>query len=158
MAGCSAAAPATPPAVHQGTGGWFAVAPTRTLPQGVDAAVGPEAGAWVHADGAIHRLRALGRREAMERRLAARDIASTAESPELRAPMPGAVVALHAADGARVASGDRIVTIEAMKMEHPVTAPHAGILRIDVAVGDQVRRDQVLAHVTAEPDSASTPS
>jgi acetyl-CoA/propionyl-CoA carboxylase biotin carboxyl carrier protein len=61
--------------------------------------------------------------------------------------MPGAVVAVHVADGATVAAGDRIATIEAMKMEHPVTAPHAGLVRIDVAVGDQVRRDQVLAHV-----------
>jgi acetyl-CoA/propionyl-CoA carboxylase biotin carboxyl carrier protein len=61
--------------------------------------------------------------------------------------MPGAVVAVHVADGATVAAGDRIATIEAMKMEHPVAAPHAGVVRIDVAVGDQVRRDQVLAHV-----------
>jgi acetyl-CoA/propionyl-CoA carboxylase biotin carboxyl carrier protein len=113
---------------------------------------------WVHADGATHRLRPLGRREAMQRRLAARESAGAAAAPELRAPMPGAVVALHAADGARVAAGDRIVTIEAMKMEHPVIAPHAGVLRIDVAVGDQVRRDQVLAHVTAEHDSPPTPA
>ena len=30
-------------------------------------------------------------------------------------------------------------------MEHPVIAPHDGIVALDVAVGDQVRRDQVLA-------------
>ena len=63
--------------------------------------------------------------------------------------MPGAVVAVHVADGASRGAGDRIVTIEAMKMEHPVVAPHAGVVRLDVAVGDQVRRDQVLAHVSA---------
>jgi acetyl-CoA/propionyl-CoA carboxylase biotin carboxyl carrier protein len=62
--------------------------------------------------------------------------------------MPGAVVAVHVADGDEVAPGDRVVTIEAMKMEHPVLAPHGGVVRLDVAVGDQVRRDQVLAHVT----------
>ncbi|WP_439593202.1 acetyl/propionyl/methylcrotonyl-CoA carboxylase subunit alpha [Microbacterium sp.] len=104
---------------------------------------------WVHADGANVRLRPMSRREAMERRLAARDAASIAAAPELRAPMPGAVVAVHVPDGATVAAGSRIVTIEAMKMEHPVTAPHDGVVRLDVAVGDQVRRDQVLAHVTA---------
>ena len=47
-----------------------------------------------------------------------------------------------------MATGDRIVTIEAMKMEHPVLAPHDGVVRVDIAVGDQVRRDQVLAHVS----------
>jgi len=54
-----------------------------------------------------------------------------------------------------------VVTIEAMKMEHPVVAPHAGVVRLDVAAGDQVRRDQVLAHVSAdaEPhDAAAEPA
>jgi acetyl-CoA/propionyl-CoA carboxylase biotin carboxyl carrier protein len=71
--------------------------------------------------------------------------------------MPGAVVAVHVADGATVAAGDRIVTIEAMKMEHPVLAPHDGVVRVDVAIGEQVRRDQVLAHVSAA-DAADSPS
>lgn len=123
-----------------------------------ESAVDADGWIWVHADGATHRLRPISRREAMQRRLAARELAGVATAPELRAPMPGAVVAVHAPDGARVAEGDRIVTIEAMKMEHPVTAPHSGILRVDVAVGDQVRRDQVLAHVTADRDSEHDPS
>jgi acetyl-CoA/propionyl-CoA carboxylase biotin carboxyl carrier protein len=106
---------------------------------------------WVHADGATHRLRPLTRRAAMERRLAARERGAAASDPELRAPMPGAVVAVHVAAGATVAAGERIVTIEAMKMEHPVLAPHDGVVRLDVAVGDQVRRDQVLAHVALDP-------
>ena len=74
---------------------------------------------------------------------------AAAAHPELRAPMPGAVVAVHVADGARVRAGERIVTIEAMKMEHPVIAPHDGLATIGVAIGDQVRRDQILARVTA---------
>ncbi|MCC2032028.1 ATP-binding protein [Microbacterium allomyrinae] len=109
---------------------------------------------WVHADGATHRLRPLTRRQAMDRRLAVRERGVAATDPALRAPMPGAVVALHVADGATVAAGDRIVTIEAMKMEHPVLAPHGGVVRLDVATGDQVRRDQVLAHVSAAADPA----
>lgn len=110
-----------------------------------------EGAVWVHADGRTHRLRPLSRRAAMERRLAAREREAAASDPDLRAPMPGAVVALHVADGADVAAGDRIVTIEAMKMEHPVLAPHDGVVRLDVAVGDQVRRDQVLARVGIAP-------
>jgi acetyl-CoA/propionyl-CoA carboxylase biotin carboxyl carrier protein len=110
-------------------------------------AVDADGWVWVHADGATHRLRPLTRRGAMERRLAAREREAAASDPELRAPMPGAVVAVHVTDGAPVTTGDRIVTIEAMKMEHPVLAPHDGVVRVDVAVGEQVRRDQVLAHV-----------
>lgn len=111
-------------------------------------AVDADGWVWVHADGATHRLRPLTRRAAMERRLAARQREAAASDPELRAPMPGAVVAVHVTDGAPVTAGDRIVTIEAMKMEHPVLAPHDGVVRVDVAVGEQVRRDQVLAHVS----------
>lgn len=111
-------------------------------------AIDADGWAWIHADGATHRLRPLTRREAMENRLAARERAAAATDPELRAPMPGAVVAVHVADGDEVAGGERIVTIEAMKMEHPVVAPHGGLVRLDVAVGEQVRRDQVLAHVS----------
>lgn len=117
-------------------------------------AVDSEGWVWVHADGATHRVRPLTRRQAMEKRLAARERAAAASDPELRAPMPGAVVAVHAADGATVEAGARIVTIEAMKMEQPVVAPHAGIVRLDVATGDQVRRDQVLAHVSLAEQTA----
>ncbi|MFK4834390.1 acetyl/propionyl/methylcrotonyl-CoA carboxylase subunit alpha [Microbacterium sp. ZW T2_14] len=144
-----------------GAGRWGARPIGRSLPPGVVVATDGDGWLWVHADGATHRLRPLTRREAMEKRLAARDRAAAATDPELRAPMPGAVVALHVADGAAVAAGDRIVTIEAMKMEHPVVAPHAGVVRLDVATGEQVRRDQVLAHVTAaEPahEASDTPS
>lgn len=113
-----------------------------------DASTAPDGSVWVHADGRTHRLRPLTRREAMEARLAARVRETAASDPKLRAPMPGAVVALHVENGAQVAAGARIVSIEAMKMEHPVLAPHGGTVRLEVKVGEQVRRDQVLAHVT----------
>ncbi len=126
----------------------------RAAPAGTAVAQDADGGIWVHAEGATHRLEPLTRRAAMQRRLDAREKDAAASDPELRAPMPGAVVAVHVADGDEVSTGQRVVTIEAMKMEHPVVAAHAGIVRLDVAVGDQVRRDQPLAHVTAhETDS-----
>jgi acetyl-CoA/propionyl-CoA carboxylase biotin carboxyl carrier protein len=66
------------------------------------------------------------------------------------APMPGAVLAVHAAIGDAVTPGDPIVTLEAMKMEHAVVATIAGHLgEILVAPADQVTRGQRLA--TIEP-------
>jgi len=66
-------------------------------------------------------------------------------SVELVAPMPGAVVAVHATPGASVEAGDPIVTLEAMKMEHSVAAPFAGIVsEIRVRQGDQVARGESL--------------
>lgn len=63
--------------------------------------------------------------------------------------MPGSVVAVHVEDGSAVSAGQPLVSIEAMKMEHPVLAPHDGTARLLVAVGDQTRRDQAVAIVTA---------
>jgi len=64
--------------------------------------------------------------------------------------MPGSVVAVHVVDGATVKAGDPLVSIEAMKMEHPVLAPRDGTVQVLVAVGDQVRRGQPVARVTEE--------
>jgi 3-methylcrotonyl-CoA carboxylase alpha subunit len=69
-----------------------------------------------------------------------------AGSLDLVAPMPGAVLAVHAALGGEVAAGDPVVTLEAMKMEHVVAASGPGrITDLRVRPGDQVTRGQVLA-------------
>jgi 3-methylcrotonyl-CoA carboxylase alpha subunit len=69
---------------------------------------------------------------------------------ELLAPMPGSVIRVHVALGAAVEPGDPIVTLEAMKMEHAVTATSAGqVGDLRVRPGDQVSRRQHLA--TIEP-------
>jgi acetyl-CoA/propionyl-CoA carboxylase biotin carboxyl carrier protein len=69
---------------------------------------------------------------------------------ELNSPMPGSVVAIGVSDGQRVESGAVVVTVEAMKMEHALTAPVDGVVELLVAVGDQVKVGQPLAKITAE--------
>jgi acetyl-CoA/propionyl-CoA carboxylase biotin carboxyl carrier protein len=68
---------------------------------------------------------------------------------ELTSPMPGAVVAVSIEDGAEVEAGAVVVTVEAMKMEHALTAPVDGVVELLVAVGDQVKVGQPLARITA---------
>jgi propionyl-CoA carboxylase alpha chain len=73
----------------------------------------------------------------------------------LAAPMPGTVLAVHAAAGDTVAVGQLLMIVEAMKMEHRITAPHAGVVREVLAVaGDQVAAGDLLA-VIDEADGAS---
>ncbi|SDO73658.1 acetyl-CoA/propionyl-CoA carboxylase, biotin carboxylase, biotin carboxyl carrier protein [Microbacterium sp. ru370.1] len=103
---------------------------------------------WVHADGGAHRLRLVSRRADAERRRVAVGRARGAVDPDLVAPLPGTVVAVHAHDGDTVEAGARLVTIEAMKMEHTVVAPHAGTVRLRTSAGAQVARDAVVATVT----------
>jgi len=69
----------------------------------------------------------------------------------LRAPMPGKIVAAPVKAGDAVVKGQPIVVLEAMKMEHALTAPFDGVVgEIGVAVGDQVAADAVLAVVKVE--------
>ena len=68
---------------------------------------------------------------------------------ELISPMPGSVVAVGVSDGQHVDAGTVIVTVEAMKMEHALSAPVDGVVELLVAVGDQVKVGQPLAKVTA---------
>ncbi|MEX0873741.1 MAG: biotin carboxylase N-terminal domain-containing protein [Actinomycetota bacterium] len=78
----------------------------------------------------------------------------TAAAPRLESPLPGQVIAVHVDAGQRVATGDEIVVVEAMKMEHAIRAPVEGVIRaVLCAAGDQVERGQAL--VDFEPDPST---
>jgi len=69
----------------------------------------------------------------------------------VRAPMPGRVIAVHTRQGARVARGDALVRLEAMKMEHTLRAPVAAeVTALSVREGDQVSEGSVLVTLRAE--------
>ena len=64
------------------------------------------------------------------------------------APMPGKVIELRIAEGDAVQAGQVLLIMEAMKMEHTVTAPHDGtIAQVTVSAGDQVDADALLVVV-----------
>jgi acetyl/propionyl-CoA carboxylase alpha subunit len=69
----------------------------------------------------------------------------------LLAPMPGSVLRIGAAVGDAVTAGQPLVWLEAMKMEHTVTAPSDGVLtELNVEPGQQVDVGAVLARVEAK--------
>jgi acetyl-CoA/propionyl-CoA carboxylase, biotin carboxylase, biotin carboxyl carrier protein len=72
---------------------------------------------------------------------------------EILSPMPGSVIAVQVPSGTRVSEGDVVVVVEAMKMEHSLTAPISGRVEVLVSVGDQVTVDQVLARLTPDEES-----
>lgn len=111
--------------------------------------------AWVHLDGRAAAFPRADRRAALEARLALLERGGSAD-PDLRAPMPGSVTTLLVADGDHVDVGQAVLAIEAMKMEHRVTANVPGLVRLRVAAGEQVSRDQVVARIEPHP-AASDP-
>jgi 3-methylcrotonyl-CoA carboxylase alpha subunit len=78
-----------------------------------------------------------------QHRLSLRDelheLESDAHGGSLAAPMPGKVIAVLVQKGARVEKGAPLVILEAMKMEHTITAPRAGtVAEIRFTAGEQV--------------------
>ncbi len=71
----------------------------------------------------------------------------------VRAPMHGRVAALFVVEGDAVEAGQRLAVVEAMKMEHALTAPFAGVVREVVsAVGEQVEMGERILRVEPNPD------
>ncbi len=77
--------------------------------------------------------------------------AVSATDGAILAPMPGKVIALDVAEGDTVTEGQRLMVLEAMKMEHALTAPFAGTVRdLAASAGGQVEVEQVLARIEAD--------
>ncbi len=80
---------------------------------------------------------------------------SVVEQGSLVAPMPGSVIRVGAAVGDAVTAGQPLIWLEAMKMEHTITAPADGVVtQFNVDVGQQVEVGTVLARVET-PESAT---
>jgi pyruvate carboxylase len=76
--------------------------------------------------------------------------ADAADPLQLGAPIPGMITAISASVGAKVAKGDKLVTLEAMKMQTTVYAQQDGVLaELLVVVGDSVEASDLLARVRA---------
>jgi acetyl-CoA/propionyl-CoA carboxylase biotin carboxyl carrier protein len=124
---------------------------------GSDAAAGPTVAVVRHGDVEVAHVDVAGRSVPI-RLAAAPDVDRAARAAasahhgggpvEIVAPMPGAILAVHAAVGQAVDATDPIVTLEAMKMEHAVPASIAGrVAELRARAGDQVARGDVLAVV-----------
>jgi propionyl-CoA carboxylase alpha chain len=73
---------------------------------------------------------------------------SNAPAGSLLAPMPGTVVRIAVAAGDPVSADDPIVVLEAMKMEHAIRAPVAGVVAVvNVRVGQAVDTGTELARL-----------
>jgi 3-methylcrotonyl-CoA carboxylase alpha subunit/acetyl-CoA/propionyl-CoA carboxylase biotin carboxyl carrier protein len=85
----------------------------------------------------------------------AADVAAVGDGT-LTAPMPGTVLEVRVEVGAAVRSGDVLGTMEAMKMELPLTAPFDGVIEhVGAVAGDQVAMGHPLLVVAAdEPESS----
>jgi hypothetical protein len=96
-------------------------------------------------DGELYTVEVLrGRRGTVSRSRAA----GAPGGSEVRAPMPGLLVAVRVAEGAEVTSGQPLVIMEAMKMQMEIRSPAEGIVRrVHVEAGVEITGGQVLVTI-----------
>ncbi|WP_410600632.1 biotin carboxylase N-terminal domain-containing protein [Amycolatopsis sp. lyj-90] len=100
---------------------------------------------WLARDG--HSF-AIGERERLRSAAGAAGGAGPVTSP-----MPGTVLVVKVAAGDVVSAGTPLVVVEAMKMEHTITAPIDGVVsELPVRAGQQVALDETVAVVTPQKD------
>jgi acetyl-CoA/propionyl-CoA carboxylase biotin carboxyl carrier protein len=96
---------------------------------------------WLAADGHVTSFR--------EHERLSSSAGSAAGDGVVTAPMPGTVTVVRAQVGDRVEAGTPLLVVEAMKMEHVLTAPVAGtVAELGVTAGQSVRLDERVAVVT----------
>ena len=79
------------------------------------------------------------------------DAGDAASGDDVRAPMPGLVKQVRVKPGASVSKGDALAVLEAMKMEHTLTAPRDGVVAaVSAAEGDQVKDGDLLVSLAPE--------
>jgi 3-methylcrotonyl-CoA carboxylase alpha subunit len=83
-----------------------------------------------------------------------REFSAAAAAGGLTTPLPGMVVAVPVAVGQQVAAGDTLMVIEAMKMEHTITAPYAGtVSALHFARGERVPEGSQLLELSRASDA-----
>ncbi len=76
--------------------------------------------------------------------------ADAADALQLGAPIPGMVTALSATVGGKVSKGDKVATLEAMKMQTTIYAPADGVIaEVPVAIGDSLEAGDLLVKLRA---------
>ena len=73
---------------------------------------------------------------------------ASAYDGDILSPMPGRIIAVDVAVGDRVTKGQKLVTLEAMKMEHSLTAPFDGVVaELNAETGAQVQVEALLVRI-----------
>ncbi len=73
-----------------------------------------------------------------------------AHDGDILSPMPGKIIAVDVTEGQSVTKGQKLLTLEAMKMEHTLTAPFDGVVaELKAVSGTQVQVDALLARIEA---------
>jgi 3-methylcrotonyl-CoA carboxylase alpha subunit len=111
-------------------------------------------GRWLACAGRVHLWQQETHYEFVVEDPRTREFSVAAAAGGLTTPLPGVVVAVAVAVGQQVAAGDTLMVIEAMKMEHTISAPYAGTVgALHFARGDRVPEGSQLLELSRSSDA-----
>jgi len=77
----------------------------------------------------------------------------SAHDGDILSPMPGKIIAVEVSQGQAVTKGQKLLTLEAMKMEHTLVAPFDGVVaELSAVAGGQVQVEALLARIVPQGD------
>ena len=101
---------------------------------------------FIHLDGQEYELRRVTEHD--------EDFEETEDEGSLSSPMPGRIVKLLVKVGQKIAKGQELLVVEAMKMENKIISPFDGIVKeIFYSSGDQIEANVPLMEIDQEIDS-----
>jgi biotin carboxyl carrier protein len=129
---------------HIGGGKYHVIENYRSYNVEVVSFNGAEKTAEIKVNNAVYSVSAKDQFDVLLDKLGLSNLNSTRVS-EIKAPMPGMVLKIFAADGDEVKKGDNLFVLEAMKMENIIKSPADVVIKkIKIKPGDKVEKGQIL--------------
>jgi biotin carboxyl carrier protein len=111
-----------------------------------------EGSSYIIADGFVHELEIKDEnRKLLEKFIQQNASSAEATAAKIKAPMPGLVIKILVEEGSHVKKGEKILIIEAMKMENTIASPIDGVIKyIHVHETDAVEKNTLLAEISKD--------
>lgn len=98
----------------------------------------------IRIHGNIYKVQVADRFDALLRDMGM-DMAQSRKASDIKAPMPGLVSEVSVEEGQTIKKGDKLIVLEAMKMENILKAPEDGVIKkVVVSKGKTVEKNEVL--------------
>jgi biotin carboxyl carrier protein len=107
---------------------------------------------YINADGFYHEIDITNDTKRLIQKYL-RDSGLSVESThaKIKAPMPGMIIKILVEEGTHVEKGDKLILIEAMKMENAISSPIKGkVIHVKAREGEAVEKDAFLIEIEAE--------
>lgn len=105
----------------------------------------------ISLDGFTHEIEITDETKILLKKFITENAGDAAKSAKIKSPMPGLVIKILKEEGHHVVKGDKVIILEAMKMENTIASPIDGVIKsIKVREGVAVEKDALMLEIESE--------